>query len=216
MFLDSQMLLDIKIYAWAGLRSAGASPKPELRAALAKAAVKSLGSRRTRPFMSVRATTHVDRSRPHWQNLAARRWPSPPLSACALTRQRKAYVRLCSRHQIITGQLRIGNFEVCTTFQKQKRNSKTKLLGQTIDEYDIWHASSDGYIGSVNNIPKEVVASITEAEIKWLSQEYDSPEFRRIRRRYIEIFRALKDTKEITERSALVEESNSLLDSLSQ
>ena len=43
MFLDSQLLLDIKICAWAGLRSAGASPKPELRAALAKSAVKRLG-----------------------------------------------------------------------------------------------------------------------------------------------------------------------------
>jgi len=101
-------------------------------------------------------------------------------------------------------------------FPETEKKLKKKLLGQTIDEYDIWHASSDGYIEYVNNIPKEVVASITEAEIKWLSQEYDSPEFRRIRRRYIEIFRALKDTKEITERSALVEESNSLLDSLSQ
>ena len=91
-----------------------------------------------------------------------------------------------------------------------------KLLGQAIDEYDMWHASSDGDIGYANNIPRQVVASISETEIQWLSQEYESPEFRRIRRRYIEIFRALRNTKEITGRSALVEESNSLLDSLSQ
>ena len=90
------------------------------------------------------------------------------------------------------------------------------VLGQTIDEYDMWHASSDGDIGYVDNMPREVVASITEAEIKWLSEEYDSQEFRRIRRRYIEIFRALRNTKDITERSALVKESNSLLDGLSR
>jgi hypothetical protein len=90
------------------------------------------------------------------------------------------------------------------------------VLGQTIDEYDMWHASSDGAVGYIDNMPREVVASITEAEIEWLSEEYDSQEFRRIRRRYIEIFRALRNTKDIAERSALVTESNSLLDGLSR
>ena len=44
------------------------------------------------------------------------------------------------------------------------------VLGQTIDEYDMWHASSDGDIGYIDNMPRKVVASITEAEIKWLSR----------------------------------------------
>jgi hypothetical protein len=91
-----------------------------------------------------------------------------------------------------------------------------KLLNEKIQEYDIRHSSSDGHIGYVNNIPREVIASITEAEIHWVRQEYDSPEFRRIRHRYIEIYRKLKNTKEISERKRLLEESYSLLDILNQ
>jgi len=91
-----------------------------------------------------------------------------------------------------------------------------KLLYQEIAEYDIWHPSSDGHIGYVDYIPKEVISSITEAEAQWLRQQYDSLEFRRIRKRYIEIFRELKNTKEIGERTRLLEESYSLLDTLNQ
>ena len=91
-----------------------------------------------------------------------------------------------------------------------------KLLDQEIAEYDIWHPSSDGYIGYADYIPKEVIASITEAETQWLRQQYDSLEFRRILKRYIEIYRKLKNTKEIGERSRLLEESYLLLDDLNQ
>ena len=91
-----------------------------------------------------------------------------------------------------------------------------KLLDQEIAEYDIWHPSSDGYIGYADYIPKEVIASITEAETQWLRQQYDSLEFRRILKRYIEIYRKLKNTKEIGERSRLLGESYLLLDALNQ
>lgn len=89
-----------------------------------------------------------------------------------------------------------------------------KLLGDEIEEHDIWYSSSDGHIGHVSNIPKEVIVSITEAEIQWVRQEYDSLAFRRIRQRYIEIYRTLKDTKETSERKRLINESYSLLDDL--
>ncbi len=91
-----------------------------------------------------------------------------------------------------------------------------KLLDQEIAEYDIWHPSSDGYIGYADYIPKEVIASITEVETQWLRQQYDSLEFRRILKRYIEIYRKLKNTKEIGERSRLLRESYLLLDALNQ
>jgi hypothetical protein len=89
-----------------------------------------------------------------------------------------------------------------------------KLLNQEIAEYDIWHPSSDGYIGYADYIPKEVIASITEAETQWLRQQYDSLEFRRIRRCYIEVYRKLKNAKDIGERRRLLESSYSLLDTL--
>ena len=91
-----------------------------------------------------------------------------------------------------------------------------KLLGHEIKEYDIRHSSSDQDIGYFSYLPKEVTASITEIETKWLRQEYDSPEFRHIRQRYIEIYHKLKFTKEVDERERLLSESHSLLDAFSE
>jgi len=89
-----------------------------------------------------------------------------------------------------------------------------KLLDQEIDEFDIWHSSSDQNIGYFSYLPREVIASITEAEIQWLRQEYNSHEFQHIRQRYVEIYHRLKSTKEIGERKRLLSESNLLLDDL--
>ncbi|MBF0230782.1 MAG: hypothetical protein HQK63_14535 [Desulfamplus sp.] len=89
-----------------------------------------------------------------------------------------------------------------------------KLLERKIQEHDIWHSSSYQNIGYFDYTPKEVIASITEEEIQWIGQEYDSPEFSRIRERYIDIYYNLKTTKEIGERKRLLEESYSLVGSL--
>jgi hypothetical protein len=89
-----------------------------------------------------------------------------------------------------------------------------KLLNKKIEKYDIWHSSSDQHIGYVDYTPKEVISSITESELQWIRQEYESPEFLRIRNRYIVIFHELRDTKEISERKRLLKESYSLVGSL--
>ena len=89
-----------------------------------------------------------------------------------------------------------------------------KILDQNVEEYDIWHSSSDQHIEYVDYAPKEVIAAITEAEIQWINQEYDSLEFRRIKKRYIEIYHKLKNTRDISERKQLLEESYSLVASL--
>ena len=47
-----------------------------------------------------------------------------------------------------------------------------------------------------------------------MSHEYDSPDFQRIRNRYIEIYHELKGIKNIDERKQLLDESWSLLDAL--
>lgn len=91
-----------------------------------------------------------------------------------------------------------------------------KVLDKEIGEYDIWHSSSDAHIGYVEYMPKEVMAAITKAEIQWMRQEYDSLEFRRVRSRYIEIYRQLKDTKGVTDRKILLDESYSLLGTLDE
>ena len=66
----------------------------------------------------------------------------------------------------------------------------------------------------VEYMPQEVLASLTEAENQWISHEYDSPDFQRIRDRYVEIHQELKDIKTINERRQLLDESHSLLDAL--
>jgi hypothetical protein len=91
-----------------------------------------------------------------------------------------------------------------------------KVLGEQMAQYDIWHPSSDAQMHYVEYMPKEALASLTQAEIQWISQEYESPDFRRIRNRYIEIYQKLKDIEKINERKQLLDESYSLLDALGQ
>ena len=66
----------------------------------------------------------------------------------------------------------------------------------------------------VEYMPQEVLASLTEAENQWISHEYGSPDFQRIRNRYVEIHQELKDIRTINERRQLLDESHSLLDAL--
>ena len=88
------------------------------------------------------------------------------------------------------------------------------LTGQGIQEYDIWYSSNYEHIDYVEYIPDEVRKSIKSDEIQWMSLLHDSFEFRRIRKRYVEIYHKLKNTKELEERKALLKESYSLIDSL--
>ena len=56
-----------------------------------------------------------------------------------------------------------------------------------------------------------ILKSIKETEVQWMKGLYDSFEFLRIRKRYIEIYRDLEDTKDIESRKKLLNESYSLL-----
>ena len=91
-----------------------------------------------------------------------------------------------------------------------------KVLGKEITAYDIWHFSSDGDIDYFEYMPKEVISALTEAEIQWISQEYESLDFRRIRERYIEIYHQLQGLKKMDERKKLLAESHTLLNGLEQ
>lgn len=88
------------------------------------------------------------------------------------------------------------------------------LIGHDVQEYNIWHSSSDEHIDYVKYIPHQVLESIRENEIKWMRMLYESFDFRRIRKRYIEIYQELKNKKSVEERKALLNESYSLLDGL--
>ena len=91
-----------------------------------------------------------------------------------------------------------------------------KVLGKEIAAYDIWHSSSDGDIDYFEYMPREVIAALTEVEIQWISQEYESLDFCHIRERYIEIYHQLQGLKDMDERKKLLAESHTLLDGLDQ
>ena len=88
------------------------------------------------------------------------------------------------------------------------------IIGKDIQEYNIWHSSNYEQIDYVQYIPSEVRSKINETEIKWITLLYSSFEFRRIRKRYIEIYNELLKTKEVSERTKLLDESDSLLNML--
>ena len=88
------------------------------------------------------------------------------------------------------------------------------LIDQDVQKYDIWHSSNYEYIDYVEYIPEEVKNNIKQSEIQWMNTLYHSFEFRRIRKRYIEIYDELQHTKDLDERKSLLKESYSLLDTL--
>ncbi len=89
-----------------------------------------------------------------------------------------------------------------------------RLLGQAVEEYDIWHSSNYENIAYIEYLPKEVRDSMNEFDFQWMNALYESFEFRRIRQRYIKIYHDLKNTKDIEKREHLLNESYSLLESL--
>jgi len=91
-----------------------------------------------------------------------------------------------------------------------------KVLGKRIAAYDIWHSSSDAQINYVEYMPHEALGSLTEEDIQWISHEYESLDFQRIRKRYVEIYQKLKGIKDIAERKQILDESYSLLSAFDQ
>lgn len=89
-----------------------------------------------------------------------------------------------------------------------------QITGKKVKKYDIWHSSSDADIDYIDYLPQEVRTSIPQSEMDWMKMLYESFEFQRIRKRYIEIFHELKNVKEIGARRVLLDESYKLLNQI--
>ena len=85
-----------------------------------------------------------------------------------------------------------------------------RLLGSPIAELDIWHGSNYAEPSYPEHIHEPYLRLWTEAERKWASGLYRSPGFQSVRKRYIEISRALDTTPPGPERSRLVGEMHEL------
>ncbi len=84
------------------------------------------------------------------------------------------------------------------------------LLESPVDELDIWHGSNYAEPSYVEHVPEAYLQFWTEAEREWASGLYQSPGFRSVRERYIEISRLLATTRPGPERSRLVKEMHEL------
>ncbi|WP_300458467.1 hypothetical protein [Desulfobacula sp.] len=62
--------------------------------------------------------------------------------------------------------------------------------------------------------PEEVLNALTTEDKNWIKELYDSFVFRRIKKRYIEIYGELKTVKDVESRSKLLAESHTFLDQL--
>lgn len=89
-----------------------------------------------------------------------------------------------------------------------------RIIGTEVTEYDIWHSSNYQYIDYFGYIPEDVIKNIKQSEIRWMSKLYNSFEFRRIRKRYIDIYHELQGLSNIDNRRVLLNESYSLLDNI--
>jgi hypothetical protein len=84
------------------------------------------------------------------------------------------------------------------------------LLGREQDELDVWHGTNYEHMGFLEYVPPEIWALWDAPALRWAEKIHDSPEFCRIRTRYIEIHEQLKSEPRGPRRSALVDEAFSL------
>ena len=90
------------------------------------------------------------------------------------------------------------------------------LLGEAPPEDTGWRSSNRAGRDYVGTIPAEILSAITDDDRAWLKRLHDSLEFRRYRKRHIEIYRELEHTKGVEKRSPLVRAAGALLDELKQ
>jgi len=89
-----------------------------------------------------------------------------------------------------------------------------KLLGRDIKEYGIRHTTNYEEAEYFFDTPPQVLNNITDEDKGWMKNHYDSFEFRRIRKRYIEIFTELSNEEDRGKRRKLLDESYGLLKTL--
>jgi hypothetical protein len=81
------------------------------------------------------------------------------------------------------------------------------LFGEPIAELDIWHGSDWEEPGHVDEIDPRYLALWNEEDRAWAADLYESPGFRSVRERYIEIEQLLDSIPPGPERSRLVDEA---------
>lgn len=91
-----------------------------------------------------------------------------------------------------------------------------QLLGESVEEYDIWHSSNYEDLDYYEYIPEELITLITKDDIDWIDELYTSFVFRRMRKKHIELYNKIKYEKDFESRKALLKEVQSIMDFLNE
>ena len=89
-----------------------------------------------------------------------------------------------------------------------------KVLGRGVEHYKFGCSSNYEHAEYLEEMPSEVLAAITDQDQEWMGELYDSLEFRRYRKKYIEIRTALDRTEGVEKRRPLVRQLGSILEDL--
>jgi hypothetical protein len=89
-------------------------------------------------------------------------------------------------------------------------------LGEKMDQVDISHTSNWEDSSLLEYMPERVQEAISEENLTWIRERYESESFKQVLSRHIEIEKELKDTPRGEKRSALVHELFHLLDGWQQ
>jgi len=88
------------------------------------------------------------------------------------------------------------------------------LLGIEMERADISHTTNWAEPDYVEYLPQRVYEHITEADLEWMNEIYNSDSIQKILKRHIEIKHELKSTPVGDKRSALVRELSSLAEAI--
>jgi hypothetical protein len=86
------------------------------------------------------------------------------------------------------------------------------ILGEDLDRVDMWHSSNYSEPDYVEYLPVQVREAITEEDLEWIQDKYNSEPSQKVLKRHIAIKHELQTAPVGEKRSALVQEDFSLLD----
>lgn len=88
------------------------------------------------------------------------------------------------------------------------------LLGERLEEHDIWYASTSEFLDYYKYIPEELIALINEEDLAWIKKLTHSSIFLHMKQQYIEIYQQLKYAKTVKERTALLNKAYKVIEQL--
>ena len=85
------------------------------------------------------------------------------------------------------------------------------LLGSQPETHDIWHGSNMEHPDYITQAPKEFLPQLSEQERAWITEQFDSFRFRRVREEYVTTYSALKGEKNVDKRRQILRRWNEFL-----